>query len=384
MIRNRDVRSFVGRAWRIGAALTLSMLPATTGSAQPAKAPPTKGTAAPAAPAKATAAPTTTAAPQTTAAPTTTVAPATTTAPTAAPADSAAPSGPSPDDAGKLFSMGRDAYKADNFAAALDLFRKSYALEATPGTLLNIALAEEKLGKTASALGDFERVVGLLKADDDRMPIAKDGAARVTLRAPRLKIDRAAGAPPTLSIHVDGAPLAANLVGALQPLDPGKHTITTSVYGFEDRSYDVTLTEGQQLTVAVEPGKRTLVAGPQNTASPLAPTSGWTGGQVAGFTLAGVGVGALGVGAVTGILATLKKADIDKTCPDPTKCSAAGMKGVGEAYALSDIATGALIFSGVAAAAGVVVYLVAPGGKSVSVTAAPTTGGAALSATGQF
>jgi len=280
--------------------------------------------------------------------------------------------------------MGREAYKSDNFDSALDLFKKSYALEATPGTLLNIALTEEKLGRTASALQDFERVLSLLKPDDDRVPIAKEGVARVAIRAPRLKIARAAGAPPTMSIRLDGAPLDANMVGVEQPLDPGKHVITTSVFGFEDRTYEITLTDGQRpTTTAVEPGKRTLVAAPVVTANSAA-GSAPNAGRVASAVIGGAGIAGLGVGLVTGILAVAKKGDLDTACPTPATCSGAGLRTLGEAHTLADVSTGSLVFGGVAVVGSVALLFLAGDGKSLFVSASPTTGGAALQATGRF
>lgn len=381
------------RRMALGAVLTMALFAAGTGAAQPAKPGAPKGTAAPAAappkatgaPAATTAAPTTTSAPAGTGTAATTAAPATSSAPipTAQVATSGEPTGPLPEDAGKLFGMGREAFKAESYGPALEMFKKSYALEATPGTLLNIALTEEKLGKTASALQDFERVVSLFKADDDRMPIAREGVERTRLRAPRWKIERAAGAPPTLAIHVDGAPLAANLVGVAQAIDPGKHVIKTSVFGFEDRTYEVTLTDGQQLSTAVEPGKRTLVAAPVATAGPGTGPA-LSGAVATSVMIWGAGVGGILVGATTGILAAMKKSELNTACPDPAKCSGEGLKTLGTAYSLADITTGALVFGGAALAAGATMFFVSGGAKTLFLTAGPTANGAAMTATGRF
>jgi len=90
------------------------------------------------------------------------------------------------------------------------------------------------------------------------------------------------------------------------------------------------------------------------------------------------------VGAVTGILATMKKSDLDVACPDPAVCKGEGLRTLGAAYSLADIATGALLFGGVAVAGGVTMFLVTGGPKSLFVTAAPTANGASLTATGRF
>ncbi len=371
-----------------GVALVAALLGAAPGTAQPSKG--AKGTPRPGASASASAAPAAAAS----AAPTgsASAAPAASAAPTgsasAAPAASAAPSASvsapatAAEEAARTFQLGREAFKADDCARALEHFQRSYLLEATPGTLLNIALTEEKLGKTATALQSFERVIGLLKADDDRLPIAKEGAARVTLRAPRLKIERAAGAPPTLAIKIDGAPLAANLVGVEQPLDPGKHTVTTSVFGFEERTYEVTLVEGQRVPLAVEPGKRTLILAPVSTGARR--MQAHHAARAASIALVGAGLAGLGVGIAAGVLALSKKDELAVACPSPPACDAAGARALGEARTFADISTGTLIFGGVAAAAGVALLFTIGDGKSLFVSASATPGAGGISATGRF
>lgn len=346
--------------------LAAAFIAPSLGSAQPAKAP------APGAPPPASAAPSVSAS----TAPTASEAPSEQPAPSA----SAAPLSTS-EEAGRLFQEGREAFKADRFEEALALFQKSHALEPTPGVLLNIALTEEKLGKPAAALRHFERVTELLQAGDDRLPIARDGVARTTLSAPRLRISRAAGTPPTLAITLDGQPLAANLVGAEQPIEPGKHVITTRVHGFEERTYEVTLAEGQRLPIAVEPGKRVLVAPPPNTAVSSRAASPQ---RMAVLALGGAGVAALGVGLVTGILAVAKQGELASVCPDPASCSTPqGRFALGEARTFADVSTGTLVFGGAALAAGALVFFTTGAGAfSLSASAGP--GATALTASGRF
>ncbi len=323
--------------------------------------------------------------PANTAAPASTAAPATSAVPSSSPAatTSGAPVSAS-EEAGRTFQQGREAFKADQFDRALELFQQSYSLEPTPGVLLNIALTEEKLGKPASALLHFERAAELFKSDDDRLPIARDGVARTTLRAPRLEIDRAAGAPPTLAVSIDGQALAANLVGVEQPIDPGKHVITTRVFGFDERRYEVTLGEGQRVKIAVEPGKRVLMA----TTTPAAAAGSNDPARVAVFALGGAGIAALGVGAVTGILAIGTQGDKNARkaqlapgvacAADPT-CARLD----GEGLMLGNASTGSLVAGGVALAAGTVIFFVT-GRSAFSFGAAASTDGASISATGRF
>src|SRR4051812_45377646 len=50
-----------------------------------------------------------------------------------------------------LFRQGREAFDKGDYQRARDAFAESQRLEAAPGTLLNLALAEEKLGTLSSA-----------------------------------------------------------------------------------------------------------------------------------------------------------------------------------------------------------------------------------------
>lgn len=352
-------------------------------------APAAARSAAPSASAATTSAAPRSAAPPTSATPSTPAGPAASGAPSAsaAPTASATPTAQaalSPEEeAGKTFQLGREAFKAEDFARALDHFKKSQSLQASPGTLLNIALTEEKLGKTASAWASFQRVVEQLKADDDRVPIARDGVARTATRVPRLKIERAAGAPPTLAIKVDGAPLAANQVGVEQMLDPGAHVVTTLVPGFEERRYEVVLSEGQRLPLVVEPGKRTLVAVPVGPTEAPA-QSGPSVGRMAAFAFAGAGLAGLGVGIATGVMTLAKKDELAVACPDPPACTPAGNLLATEARTLAGISTGTLIFGGAALATGVVLLFTVGGGKSAFVTASATPDGGAVRARFHF
>lgn len=351
----------------LGLAAATLLASAPPASAQPAKPPP---------PSSASAQPATTP-------PSATAQPATTTPPPPSASASAPTAPPAPDvyteprlspseEAAKTFQDGREAFKADDFERALALFERSNALEASPGTLLNIAITQEKLGRLGTALVTFQRVVTALEQGDDRLPIAKEGVARMTVRAPRLKIERAAGAPPTLAITIDDRPLAANLLGVEQPFDPGRHVVTTRVYGFKDRAYEVTLTEGQRLPLAVEPGERILV-----DSAPAAPARTSPGAvRTATFVLGGFGLASLGVGAVTGILAIARRGELDANAGNADRLQ-------GEGRAFADVSTATFALGGVALAAGALLFFTV-GRETVTVSAGAGPGAGSLVATGRF
>lgn len=91
------------------------------------------------------------------------------------------------------------------------------------------------------------------------------------------------------------------------------------------------------------------------------------GSLVPGVITLGVGAVGLGVGAVTGALSMAKVSDVRSRCPDD-RCLSAYRPEADEARTLGHVSTAAFVVGGVAAAAGVVLLVLRPGGA----TGAPT------------
>lgn len=295
-----------------------------------------------------------------------------------------APLDPNSAEAAEQFLAGREALKKGELARAEQLFQRSQELHPAAGTLLNLASVEEQLRKTATALDLFQTALRLLPEGDERIPVAKEAIARLTPRLPYLKVQYAAGVPPTTQIAVDGAPLAATAVGTEQPTNPGLYTVVVSAPGYEARSYQVKLSDGQHLALVVEPGK---VSSAQSNAGAPAARAGTNLKQSIGFALGGVGLAGLGIGAVSGILALGKKGDFDKACPDAAHCSAEGLQIEASGKALAGVSTASFVVGLVGLGAGVTLVLLGRDrGKpaAVSVGASPLPGGGFLGAHGAF
>jgi hypothetical protein len=285
------------------------------------------------------------------------------------------------------FLAGREAMKKGDLPLAAQLFRRSQELHPAAGTLLNLANVEERIGRLATALDLFQTALTQLGDGDDRIQIAKDGIARLAPRVPSLKIERVAGAPPATRIAVDDAPIAASGVGADQPMNPGTYRLLVTAPGHEPRSYEVKLGEGQHTALAVEPGKPVAALAAAQAPAPRSGTA-----RTLGFALGGVGVAGLGIGAVTGILAIVKKGQLDTTCPDSTKCSAEGLRLEGGGKALAGVSTAALIVGVVGVGAGLTLVLVnrdhpsaaAPSAPALALGSGVLPGGGWLGARGAF
>src|SRR6185295_14898281 len=117
------------------------------------------------------------------------------------------------------------------------------------------------------------------------------------------------GAPSDMKIRRGDSLIGVTSLGVDYPLDPGTYVITTEAPDHEARRYEVKLTDGQRSSVVVEAGKET---GKKVVEAPPPPPSKPNPLRPVAFALGGVGIAGLGVGTVTGILAIVKKGDLQK------------------------------------------------------------------------
>lgn len=333
---------------------------------------------------------------------------------TGKPAEGAASQEARKRDAKAKFIQGREALNRSEYATALILFRTSQELYPQPGTLLNLALCEERLGMLGSALVHFQEVVRLLPPGDERVSIAKNGAAMLEPRVPRLRIEIAKGAPEGISIVRDGAPVEASDLGRDLPLDPGRHVVVVKAPERPDRPYEVTLVEGAREVLTVEPAPPPQAVsiepnpppprlGGERSIAPLAPGGGnsvelpapdrpradsGAGNpmRTAGLAVGGAGALSLAVGAVTGILAFSKKGEVDTLCPREDVCSEEGVSAERTGKALATASTVTVIVGVAAIGAGVTLFVLSGPKAKPAAAIGPwvSPGGAGLGARGRF
>jgi hypothetical protein len=214
-----------------------------------------------------------------------------------------------PETAEALFEAGVSARDRGDYAAARQSFQKSQALEPAPGTLLNLALCEEKLGKPASAVEHLEQVLRALPAGDDRAPIARARLDAIRPLVPRLTVSLTPGAPGETTVTLDGAELPAAKLGIPIPLDPGPHVVVASAPGRAPGRREGTVVAGDTLVWPVAPGDPLPVAPPGP-----APAASGSALVVAGLAVDGIGLAALVMGVATGILTIQAKSTVNADC----------------------------------------------------------------------
>jgi hypothetical protein len=292
----------------------------------------------------------------------------------------------------ELFRAARALADQGDYESACPKFAASQKLDPAPGTVLNLADCEEKLGKIASAWQHYRQAADALPPTDERVAFARQRALTLEPALPRLTIERSPGAPADTKIFRDGVELPADSMGQALPIDPGEHVIVASSAGRRERSVHVTVARGEAKSIQIAPGESTPTTGPTEPAStaaiqprdqPAASASPWrTVGWVSGA------VGAVGVGAavVTGLMVLGKKQTVDDACPTKTTCSHEGTAAAETGKTLVAVNAASWIVGIVGLGAGTVLVLTHPNGDATRTAAFPTIvpGGGGLSISGRF
>ncbi|HEY2513913.1 MAG TPA: outer membrane beta-barrel protein [Polyangiaceae bacterium] len=157
----------------------------------------------------------------------------------------------------ELFVDGVKLQEAGNFADALDRFQRAQAVFSAPTHLLHIAECDAALGRLVESAETYRTLVRTpLPAGSPQAFVTaqQQGATELAQVEPRIpsirllvKPDRVA----RLTIHIDGQPMSAALVGVQRPTDPGTHTVVVTAPGYARNEQKVTLVEKETKDVSV-------------------------------------------------------------------------------------------------------------------------------------
>jgi hypothetical protein len=230
--------------------------------------------------------------------------------------------GQNPSRAEMLFRSAREAMARGDFAAGCSRFAESQRLDPAPGTLLNVAQCEEKEGKLATSFAHLTEVLEALPKDDFRIPYAQQRIASLEPRLPKITVTLASE---SAGAHVfrDGVELHDESFGIALPVDPGKHVLIVRAAGHVDAREEITIGEGQKLSLVLHPG---------SVARTEAKEYREPGGARRALTIGAFAVGGAGVvtGAVTGLLFANAASTYRNQC-DATGCSADGLSAASRA-----------------------------------------------------
>src|SRR6185436_19511162 len=141
---------------------------------------------------------------------------------------------------------------AGKVAEACDAFEASNRIEPSAGTLINVGLCKEKLGKLGSALAAYRAALERVK-DPKKKAIATERAAALEPRVSRLRIAVAAEARVEgLAVTRDGERVEADDYDRPVPVDGGSYEIAASAPGYRKWSTTIEVRpEGDKASVEV-------------------------------------------------------------------------------------------------------------------------------------
>lgn len=297
-------------------------------------------------------------------------------------------------EATKLFEQGRELVEQKRFAEACALFERSYALDAQPGTALNLADCAERDGKLReawrlydTAAREWENASKLVQAK-----FARDRAAAVEPRLAIVVVRIADPARRGMVVRIGGreVPAAAEVVErldagpiAIEVTAPGAQPFTTTTNGLVGRHTIVDVPALQNAASAV------VGDGPADDGSPLHTrrkrsriylAAGIGGAGAVTLVVSGV----IGLGAASTYNAAFEPEGSCVSDAGRVVCGQeADADAVRRAGSRADVATLVGVAGGAMLVAGVVLFLTAPT-ETIHVAPTASASGGGISISGTF
>jgi hypothetical protein len=320
-----------------------------------------------------------------------------------------------------LFREGKDRMAAKDYARACPKLADSYRLDPATGTLLALAMCNERANKLASAWAEYADAAARAKreARSDREKAAREKVAALEPRLSYLTIltARSVTETPGVEITRNGVQVGTATLGTAVPVDGGAYTISVTAPGKKSWSAQINVApSGERHTLSVPPlddsappvapiaaksasaSTKAPLASPAEPATSaevrqalVAPDSEKRESGYGVFGAATIAAGMVSVGIGTGyMLAAMKKNEDSKPGCDGDRCSPAATQDRLDARAYGNVATIAFLAGGVLVAMGTTLYIVgappkppaartpSPAQASASVSASPLLGPGAI------
>ena len=153
-----------------------------------------------------------------------------------------------------LFREGRALLEQGAYDEACRKLAESQRLDASSGTVLNLASCHQHQGKFATAWAEYLLASRLARAqgNSDRVVEAKQRASELEPQLSTLTI-QATEAIPGMEIRRDDAVLEVSSIGSKIPVDPGLHRIVVNAPGHEPVTVEVTIGERADAQIVTLP-----------------------------------------------------------------------------------------------------------------------------------
>ena len=169
-----------------------------------------------------------------------------------------------------LFSEGRELFDQGQYELACGKFESSQRLSPGAGTLFNLAMCWQKLGRTASAWARFLDAASFARQarQSGREQEARRLAAELAPKLAHLTIS-AQATPKGLEVTRDGIRLDRGAWDTALPVDPGPHEVVATAPGRLPFSQTVQVEDGEHASLSIP--ELSLVPAPPADPPPLAP-----------------------------------------------------------------------------------------------------------------
>jgi hypothetical protein len=289
-----------------------------------------------------------------------------------------------------LFDQARALMDQGRYADACPRFADSERLDPGGGTLLNLALCYDKLGKLALAYDTYSEAISVAIAEHrhEREKFARDRVASLGPRLPRLTL-KITDVPAGMEVRLDGANVPLSAWGTAMTVDPGEHVVEAIARDRAPWKAAINVAEGEARevpivwTLAAPPPPAVIAPTP---APPLSmprppPAPHVEKYRSATFYVLGtVAIASLAASAVTGGIAWSAHESAGQKCSGSTGFCA-DPTGVSDASRARTFAWVSTVTLGAGVIAGVVAFAL-PRNERVTVGAIP--GGGAISLEGTW
>lgn len=159
------------------------------------------------------------------------------------------------------YELATRAYQSRRFGDAVLLLEESLRLHSSPNARLLLGHCHRDLGRLGTAFKTYqatereaaERLRAGQRQYDEARKDAIGNLADLEPRVPYVTLAVPAGMPVDFAALLDGLPVAKDLWGTKQPLDPGKHEITASGTKLRKFSRTIELGPGKHIRVDILP-----------------------------------------------------------------------------------------------------------------------------------
>jgi hypothetical protein len=274
-------------------------------------------------------------------------------------------------DGKELFVQGRTAFNDGKYEVARSYFEQSQAIDPAVGTLLNLAVCEEKLGRLAAALGHLKEALVKVEPADNRRPLITERLADLEKRTPRLTVRSAKPLNSNVTVSLDGKPIEPAALGTAMRVDPGVRALKCAVPSGVLCAQTVTVREGEDavavlaLTEPVASPPPVAVQSPAPPVSEVAPRSA----NALPYVIGGIGIASLAAGLITGMAVINRKATVSDHC-DASGCDQQGLDAARTGKTLEVISTVTTLVGVAGIGTSAYLLLVPSGGKGPTVACA--------------